>query len=461
MPRTKIPETVKVQRIIRQYPQEFSQTPNSLLFCTLCNCNVPSDKTFHVDRHRASSKHQSSITQQSSSATSSIQSFISAPDQNDFSSRVTKAFLSADIPLHKLRNPELRNLFKSINNPLPAESVSRERVNFLYVEEIKRLTDHFLNKPVFIMADESEIRDVKYFNILVGLVEEPSKTYLVDCVPSTKSPDHKFVLQCLLDAIQFFQIKRSDFALFISDAAKYNILAGERLKELFPSVMHVTCIAHLFHNCAMKIKTKFENVDSLIARVKALTTKNRSRQSLFDVIGQPPQPIVTRWGSWINASLYYAEKLPQVRAVVEAIKESGLIVRNAKESVRNVELNDSLCQISSCYAKIPEIIARLESSSFSIAEAYEIVKTVNFGSDPCQIKEYIRKRMERSDLLTIAENGTETISPMILGQLRKCQPTSGDVERSFSILKKILANDRNFLPENVKKYAILKFNSNQ
>ena len=35
----------------------------------------------------------------------------------------------------------------------------------------------------------------------------------------------------------------------------------------------MTCIAHLLHNCAMKIKSHFEDVDQHIAKVKAVTIK--------------------------------------------------------------------------------------------------------------------------------------------------------------------------------------------
>ena len=54
------------------------------------------------------------------------------------------------------------------------------------------------------------------------------------------------------------------------------IAAGVTLKSLYTKLFHVTCVAHLLHNCTMKIKSHFENVDQLIAKVKAVTIKNRS-----------------------------------------------------------------------------------------------------------------------------------------------------------------------------------------
>ena len=35
-------------------------------------------------------------------------------------------------------------------------------------------------------------------------------------------------------------------------------------------------LAHILHNCAMKIKSHFEDVDQLIAKVKAVTIKNKT-----------------------------------------------------------------------------------------------------------------------------------------------------------------------------------------
>jgi len=55
-----------------------------------------------------------------------------------------------------------------------------------------------------------------------------------------------------------------------------------------------TYVAHLLHDCAMKVKSHFHDVDQLIASIKAATIKNKSRQAQFAVIGYPPQPIVTR-----------------------------------------------------------------------------------------------------------------------------------------------------------------------
>ena len=53
------------------------------------------------------------------------------------------------------------------------------------------------------------------------------------------------------------------------------VVAGAILKSLYPKLFHVTFVAHLLHNCAMKVKSHFEKVDLQIAKVKSATVKKK------------------------------------------------------------------------------------------------------------------------------------------------------------------------------------------
>ena len=66
---------------------------------------------------------------------------------------------------------------------------------------------------------------------------------------------------------------------------KYMIAANIAVKSLYPKLFQVTCVACLLLICAMKIKSHFEDVDQLIAKVKAVTIKNETRQAKFSAIG--------------------------------------------------------------------------------------------------------------------------------------------------------------------------------
>ena len=109
------------------------------------------------------------------------------------------------------------------------------------------------------------------------------------------------------------------------------------------------CIAHLLHNCVMKIKSNFEDVAQLIAKVKAVTIKNKTRQAKFSAIVYPPQLVPTRWGSWLNAALYYTKNLPEVKAIVESFVGSGILVTQAKVSMQKNGLAGQLLKIKNQY----------------------------------------------------------------------------------------------------------------
>ena len=158
----------------------------------------------------------------------------------------------------------------------------------------------------------------QYLNILVESLETPYVSYLYDSQPLKCAPNSNIITQAVDDAIRNLGINRSFFCLLLSDAAKYIIADGRILKSLYPKLFHVTCIAHLLHNCAMKIKSHFEDVDQLIAKVKAVTIRDKTRQAKFSAIGYSPQPVPTRWVSWLNAALYYAKNLPEAKAIVKS-----------------------------------------------------------------------------------------------------------------------------------------------
>ena len=122
------------------------------------------------------------------------------------------------------------------------------------------------------------------------------------------------------------------------------IAAGTTLKSQYPKLFHVTCVADLLHNCAMKIKSYFEDVDEPIAKVKVKTIKNKIRQAKFSAIGYSPQPVPTRWGSWLNAALYYAKYLPKVKAIVESFVSFEILETQAKVSLQNRGLSWSTAQ---------------------------------------------------------------------------------------------------------------------
>ncbi len=261
------------------------------------------------------------------------------------------------------------------------------------------------------------------------------------------------------DILQQLEIKRENFSLFLTDAAQYMSLAGKTLKKLYPSLMHATCVAHLLHNCAMRVRAHFKNIDEVIAMIKTATIKNKDHKKDFHDAGlpSPPDPVITRWATWLRAALYYSENLPAVYTIVTNWTSAGLLVSRAKDAMNVEDLVPDLVKINQ-YRTLAANVEFLEGSACMITEAYGLLKNMQFDDDLCLIKNFIKKQLSNSDLETIINCTNLTIDPTSYALMQKAQPTSAAVERSFSMLSKLLRKDRNFDVKNVKKYMMLYYN---
>ena len=128
----------------------------------------------------------------------------------------------------------------------------------------------------------------------------------------------------------------------------------------------------------------------------------------------------------------------------------------AKEAVAAESLPRSLREIYQCYTKLVDEIQKAESTKYTVAQAYQRGYAFEFGSDPAGINLCLAHRFKlNNDLKAIVEMTQPNISPELYAKLLNCQATSCTVQRSFSILGKLVAKDRHFSPNNVCKYLAL------
>ena len=180
-------------------------------------------------------------------------------------------------------------------------------------------------------------------------------------------------------------ITREMFLFLLSDAAKYMLKAGHTLKIMYQSLLRVTCTAHLLHNCAEHIRAYFKATDNLISSIKAATIKNKDRRSLFTAAGlsAPPQPILTRWGTWPEASFFYAENFEIVKQIVSSFENGGKLVERAKEAIADQDVFSELRQIFSNHREIAVLIKEITNSSNTIVAIVEAIQNLCFNDDPC------------------------------------------------------------------------------
>ena len=151
MPKVAESKRSKCVAIAKQYPNEFQTTSNGNLFCKYCTCSVNGKRKSSVNKHRSTAKHK-----KLSKTKSGTQMFL-PKQKDDLIEKVTMAFLSADIPLKKLRNTDIRSMFVFMGQSPPSETACRSRVLVMAENEIQRLAKRLLDKNVFLVADESEV----------------------------------------------------------------------------------------------------------------------------------------------------------------------------------------------------------------------------------------------------------------------------------------------------------------
>lgn len=80
------------------------------------------------------------------------------------------------------------------------------------------------------------------------------------------------------------------------------------INVFYPKMIHLTCLAHRLHRIGETIRAKFIKVDKLIAEVKKIFLKAPSRveklKEMYPNLSIPPEPIITRWRTWLNAVKY-------------------------------------------------------------------------------------------------------------------------------------------------------------
>ena len=209
----------------------------------------------------------------------------------------------------------------------------------------------------------------------------------------------------------------------------------------------------------MRALAFFKNIDYVVATIKAVKINNKDCKNDFCEAGLPSPPVrvITRWAIWIRTALYYSENLPAVRTIVNKWAGEGLFVSQANEAINVDGLVLDLVRVNQY--RIPATNVNLSKASVcTITEAYELLKNMHFLDDPCSIQAYIKKRLSNSDLEAIIDCINLAIAPTIYSLLQKAQPTFVAIERSFSMLSKLLGKDRNFDIKNVKKCMLMYFN---
>lgn len=317
---------------------------------------------------------------------------------------------------------------------------------------------------------------------MIGALKEnePGTSYLIASKQLEKTNNTtvtRFIQQSLAEFFLPNQIPSEKFLVFLSDAAPYMIKVGQNLKIFYPNMVHVTCLLHGINLVAETVRTEYPLVNKLISNVKKIFLKAPLRVQLYKerMVGVclPPEPVITRWGTWIKAAIFYAENFEAIKDLILDIEDNSQCVVQSKELLKNPLVPKQLVFIKVNFSFLPDVITSLEKKNLSLIESTNFIATVSdkCNNVPGDIGLKIRKKLNTTLLKNEGFNEIREVKNIfegkfskevlrwpctLLPKLRYCPITSVDVERTFSISKHIFTDRRQkFLIENFEKYLII------
>lgn len=456
---------------------------------------VTCERKSQLEQHIATAKHQQNITSNSSSGAKRQcllqSSFQSAAQQESkrikFNTDLCNMMVEADIPLHKLNAPIVKQFLQTYTIfSVPDESTIRK--NYLpgrYSDIIKTIQANLHGKFLFIIVDETTDRKKRSVaNFLIGELNsgEGVRPFLTN-VTELDKVNHSCIVSFVIDSFaQLFpstQDERNRVLLLVSDAAAYMTKAAIALKDLFPKLIHITCLAHGISRVAECIRGEFTDVDRLIANGKKVFLKSPARirelKIAYPTVPVPPEPIITRWGTWIQAATYYAHYFNKFKQVVSSFNpEDAASIRICQELLNSDTVLCDLTFIKANFGNLPKAIKQREGSGLSLDCGIAIVNSALqplqslFGDIGAKVAQKVAYVLEKNagyttlmKLNAIISGSKEKVedydfTPHKISSFKFAPITSCDVERTFSVYKRILTDRRtNVTMEHLKMHLVI------
>lgn len=172
--------------------------------------------------------------------------------------------------------------------------------------------------------------------------------------------------------------------------------------------------------------------------------------------------IITRWGTWLNAAIYYCENIDQIRSIVKQLNpDDAISIQMAQDVLADKSLDANLIYIKSNFGFLPETIKCLEKSGVPLNDAITLIENTKISLQKCNgqkgksVYEKFKKILSKNEgfdtLSKISKilNGKsesielgEDLSANDMTFFKYAPITSTDVERSFSRYKNVLTDKR-------------------
>jgi uncharacterized protein YoxC len=494
MPKHTEPLLTKMKRFVREFGDVLiintdQMTKTHVLYCQCCEVVVNCDRKTLVQQHINTGKHKNKV-KDFKSKQNTVQNLL-IDKQKQFKSDLCEFMVSLNIPFCRLLKPAAKKFFNEyVKYKIPDPSTLwKYDLKPLYEKTIEKIRESLKNEYIWLQIDETDDPlKRKVTNVLVGNLttnEENKVKFLIDMRFLDKTNNFT-ITQSINNALNILWpegIQYDRVLLLVTDAAPYMKLAGKTLCETYPNLTHVTCVCHGLHNVCEFLVTRFKEVNRLISCGKKIFKKAPNRinlyKEMYNNLPLPPEPVITRWGSWLRSVEYYAKHFTEFSNVVKMLdSEDSAFIEETKELIKCQRLKNDITFIHSNFNCLAKAITQLEKSNLSLNESLNILDSVKNklqSSAGESAKEILNKfnnvfnknkGLKRIEAINDILNGKNDVNldldlnPEAIASFKFCPTTSCDTERDFSKFKFIL-NDRRFKFEekNLKYYLIIHCNN--
>ncbi|CAH2003791.1 unnamed protein product [Acanthoscelides obtectus] len=90
----------------------------------------------------------------------------------------------------------------------------------------------------------------------------------------------------------------------------------------------------------------------------------------------PPEPVITRWGTWLNAALFYADNFVKIKEIFLLLDADSIALRSCRKSILESNILEDLAFIKVHFFMLAKVIMELKNTQLSLNESFRIIEKV-------------------------------------------------------------------------------------
>jgi tRNA A58 N-methylase Trm61 len=92
-------------------------------------------------------------------------------------------------------------------------------------------------------------------------------------------------------------------------------------------------------------------------------------------VSLPPEPVLTRWGTWLDAAVYYANNFQDFKKIVLDLTDTTTkAITDCKDVMQRPQLQNNLVFIKANYNFVTKTIEHLEKQQLLLTESIKIIE---------------------------------------------------------------------------------------